>query len=151
MARRGAATDDQATPHLLAFCTHQTQEALLQVRISDKTNEIPVAQAVASRLRWRWRVLTAVALHTQTALIATIQVLGGDIVLTVKDNQPTLLVDLALFFTASPMPGRHAQTQDWQRGRYEVCNLTLSSDLSTYLATQSRWPSSRKSIASGGA
>lgn len=137
---RGAGTPDQTAPHLLAFCTHQTQETLLQVRVSDKTNEIPVAQAVAARLHWRGRVLTADALHTQTALVATLRALGGEVVLTVKDNQPALAADLALFFTAPPAPCRQAQTQDWQRGRHEVRDLMLSSDLSTYLETQSRWP-----------
>lgn len=137
---RGAGTDAQAAPHLLAFCTHETQETLLQVRVNDKTNEIPVAQAVAARLTWPGRVLTADALHTQTALVATMRALGGEVVLTVKDNQPTLAADLALFFAAPPTPCRQAQTQDWRRGRHEVRTLTLSSDLSTYLASHSRWP-----------
>lgn len=137
---RGARTDAQAAPHLLAFCTHETQETLLQVRVADKTNEIPVAQAVAARLHWQGRVLTADALHTQTALVATLRALGGEVVLTVKDNQPTLAADLALFFAAPPTPCRSAQTQDWQRGRQEIRTLALSSDLSAYLATDSRWP-----------
>lgn len=141
---RGATTSDQTAPHLLAFCTHQTQETLLQVRVSDKTNEIPVAQAVAARLHWQGRILTADALHTQTALVATLRALGGEVVLTVKDNQPELAADLALFFTdcfaAPPAPCRHAQTQDWQRGRHEIRDLWVSSDLSAYLATESRWP-----------
>lgn len=137
---RGAAADGQSAPHLLAFCTHETQETLLQVRVSDKTNEIPVAQAVASRLRWQGRVLTADALHTQTALVATMRALGGEVVLTVKNNQPTLAADLAALFADPLTSCRHASTQDWQRGRQEVRELWLSSDLSTYLATASRWP-----------
>lgn len=137
---RGARMDAQAAPHLLAFCTHQTQETLLQVRVSDKTNEIPVAQAVAARLPWRGRVLTADALHTQTALVATMRALGGEVVLTVKDNQPTLAADLTLFFAAPPTPACHAQTVDRQRGRQELRDLWVSSDLSAYLATDSRWP-----------
>ena len=43
---RGAALPGQVAPHLLAFCTHESQETLLQVRVSEKTNEIPVAQAL---------------------------------------------------------------------------------------------------------
>lgn len=43
---RGARTDEQAAPHLLSFRTHQSQETLLQVAVSEKTNEIPVAQAL---------------------------------------------------------------------------------------------------------
>ncbi len=136
----GAGTAAQAAPHLLAFCTHETQETLLQVRVSAKTNEIPVAQTSAARLTWQGRVLTADALHTQTALVATLRALGGEVVLTVKDNQPTLAADLALFFADLPTPARHAQTVDRRRGRQEIRDLWVSSDLATYLATHSRWP-----------
>jgi predicted transposase YbfD/YdcC len=137
---RGARTATTSAPHLLAFCTHETQETLLQVRVADKTNEIPVAQAVASRLNWRGRVCTADALHTQTAFVTTFHALGADVVLTVKDNQPTLAADLALLFADPRTPTTQAQTLDCHRGRRELRRLTLSSDLTTYLATQSRWP-----------
>lgn len=40
---RGAKQDGHSGPHLLSFCTHQSQEILLQMRVGDKTNEIPVA------------------------------------------------------------------------------------------------------------
>ena len=74
---RGAATDGQAAPHLLAFCTHETQETLLHVRVSDKINEIPVAQAVASRLQWQGRALTADALRLLLGLF-TSSAMPGD-------------------------------------------------------------------------
>ena len=35
---RGAATGEQKAPHLLSFCTHHSQEILLQVRVEEKTN-----------------------------------------------------------------------------------------------------------------
>lgn len=137
---RGAGSACGAAPHLLAFCTHQTQETLLQVRVADKTNEIPIAQAVAPRLRWQGRVCTADALHTQTAFVATICALGGDVVLTVKENQPTLAAALADLFADPRTTTTHAQTLDYGRGRRELRHLTLSTDLCAYLATQSRWP-----------
>lgn len=139
-AVRGAATADRAAPHLLAFCTHETQETLLQVRVADKTNEIPVAQAVAPQLRWQGRVCTADALHTQTAFVATIRAHGGDVLLTVKDNQPTLASDLALFFADAHIQTTHARTVDAHRGRRETRHLMVSSDLTAYLAAHSPWP-----------
>lgn len=137
---RGAGTARTAAPHLLAFCTHETQATLLQVRVADKSNEIPLAQAVAPRLAWQGRVCTADALHTQTAFVATIRALGGEVVLTVKDNQPTLAADLATLFADPRTATTQAQTLDYRRGRRELRQLTLSPDLATYLATQSRWP-----------
>jgi len=40
-----AHTDKHPAPHLLSFCTHASQENLLQVRVDKKTNEIPVLHA----------------------------------------------------------------------------------------------------------
>ncbi len=137
---RGAGTGEQAAPHLLAFCTHHSQETLRQVRVADKTNEIPVAQAILPRLRWRGRVCTADALHTQTAFVTTVRAPGGDVVLTVKGNQPTLAADLAALF-ADPLTSTcSAVTHDRQRGRHEVRSIRVSADLTASLATQSPWP-----------
>src|SRR5256886_1997825 len=58
-AVRGAATAEHKAPHLLAFCTHHRQETLLQVRVSQKTNEIPIAKAVLPCLPLQPRVYTA--------------------------------------------------------------------------------------------
>lgn len=137
---RGGGVGSSAAPHLLAFCTHHTQETLLQVRVADKTNEIPVAQATAPRLRWSGRVCTADALHTQTAFVAAIVAQGGDVVLSVKDNQPTLAADLALLFADALTHMTHAQTCDHHRGRHEVRQIQVSTDLNAYLATSSPWP-----------
>jgi hypothetical protein len=61
---RGARTDDHAAPHRLSFRTHQSQETLLQVAVSEKTNEIPVAHALLPCVPLAGRVCTADALHT---------------------------------------------------------------------------------------
>jgi hypothetical protein len=61
---RGARTAEGAAPHLLSFRTHQSQETLLQVAVCEKTNEIPVAQALLPCLPVAGRVFTADALHT---------------------------------------------------------------------------------------
>ncbi len=95
---RGARTITQAAPQLLSVSTHTTQETLVQVRISDKTNEIPIAQELLPHLALRGRVVTADALHTQTALAQCILAHGGAYLFTVKDNQPRLRAELAAYF-----------------------------------------------------
>ena len=47
---RGAALAEQPAPHLLACCTHQSHETVLQVPVASHTNEIPVAQALVPHL-----------------------------------------------------------------------------------------------------
>ncbi len=50
---RGARSGEKTAPHLLAFCTHHSQETFWQVRVDEKTNEIPVAKQVLPTLPLR--------------------------------------------------------------------------------------------------
>ena len=66
----------------------------------DKTNEIPVARQVLNRLELAGKLVLADALHTQSETAQ--QILyeqGGDYLLTVKGNQPTLQATLQTLFT----------------------------------------------------
>ena len=62
----------------------------------------------------------------------------GDVVLTVKANQPTLYDDLATYFADPEACFEQASTTDYQRGRMEVCSIKVSSALNDYLSTT--WP-----------
>ena len=135
---RGAAVvlpdGNRQAPHLLSVSGHTSQETFLQVRVADKTNEIPVAQALLPYLPLRGRVVTADALHTQTAFAQGVLDQGGDYLLCVKGNQPTLYADIALAFadpatTCSPL----TTTLDRCRGRTEVRRLRTTTDLNAYL------------------
>lgn len=134
---RGARTEKQGAPHLLSFRTHQSQETLLQVAVSEKTNEIPVAQALLPCLPLAGRVCTADALHTQKEFMQCVAALGGKTVLTVKNNQPTLYADLATYF-ADPHASCLADTTlDFQRGRIEKRDIRVSTEMNGYLK---EWP-----------
>lgn len=135
---RGAGTEEQSAPHFLSFCTHHSQETLLQVRVSEKTNEIPVAQEMLAHLPVLHRVCTADALHTQTEFMRVIHELGAETVLTVKDNQPTLRADLLTYFADPHASVQTATTTDRHRGRTEVRTLRVSTEMNAYLAL--RWP-----------
>jgi hypothetical protein len=50
---RGARSGEQPAPHLLAFVTHHSQETFWQVRVDEKTNEIPEARAGAADVTHR--------------------------------------------------------------------------------------------------
>jgi predicted transposase YbfD/YdcC len=135
---RGARTSTESAPHLLAFCTHQSHETLLQVAVDKKTNEIPVAQALLPPLPLARRVCTADALHTQIAFMRLVHEQQADTVLMVKENQPPLLADLVTYF-ADPA-ARYVQAETWDRhpGRLEVRRLKASAKLTAYLAPT--WP-----------
>ena len=135
---RGAAVQGpdgtRTAPHLLSVSGHQSQATLIQVRVDGKTNEIPSAQALLPYLPVRGRVVTADALHTQTAFAQVVLDQGGDYLLCVKGNQPTLYDDIALAF-ADPATccSPTVCTTDRRRGRTEVRSLRTTTDLNGYL------------------
>lgn len=140
-AVRGAACTEHKAPHLLSFFTHESQETLLQVRVSEKTNEIPIAKAVLPCLPKHPRVYTADALHTHAAFMEVAHAHSGASLLTVKGNQPTLFVDLATYF-ADPdtVIALYEQdcTIDRHRGRTETRTIEVSCGMNDYLAPT--WP-----------
>lgn len=135
---RGARAGQQTAPHLLAFVTHHSQETFWQVRVDEKTNEIPVAKQILPILPIHRRVCTADALHTHAEFICLMHELQAETVLTVKGNQPTLSADLATYFADPQARYLHAETVDRRRGRIEVRTIKVSTEMNAYLAPC--WP-----------
>ena len=135
---RGARHGEQAAPHLLSFVTHQSQETFWQVRVDEKTNEIPVAKQVLPSLPIASRVCTADALHTHADLLDLLHEQGAEAILTVKGNQPTLYADLHTYFADPAAQYQQAETVDRRRGRIEVRTLRVSTEMNRYLAAT--WP-----------
>jgi Domain of unknown function (DUF4338)/DDE_Tnp_1-associated len=79
---------------LTALCV-PSQYYLASAIVDTKTNEIPVAQRLFEELNLQDRFVSLDALHTQTETARGIVLeAGGDYLLTVKDNQPTLRQNL---------------------------------------------------------
>ena len=132
---------------LTAFC-HEHGVVLAQEPIErgeEKSEaELTVAPALVARVAWPGRVLTGDALFCQRDLCAQVLAAGGDYLLLVKENQPTLYADIALLFDPPATLGpaelvdrREAATHDRGHGRqHEVRQLVASTDLTDYL----HWP-----------
>jgi len=116
----------------------------MQVRVRDKTTEIPVAQALLPRLPLRGRVVTADALHTQTARAQVIVDHGASSILCVTGNQPRLSAELACYFDDPQATAVSATTIDRRRGRTETRTLHVTTRLSAYLARYVAFPRLRQ-------
>lgn len=93
---RGSGQGATRPQHLLAVVTHDTQSTLAQTAVGEKTNEIPTLRELLAPLDLQARVVTADALHTQAETARyLIEEKGADYVLTVKDNQRTMLRSLS--------------------------------------------------------
>jgi predicted transposase YbfD/YdcC len=122
----------------------QAQETVADKQSIDKAEaELSVAPNLIKRLDWHGRVLTGDALLCQRSICKLVVSLGGDYLLIVKENQPTLHEDIRLLF--DPPPGlalpltdrREVKTVEHGHGRHhDTRRLIASTDLVGY----SDWP-----------
>lgn len=110
---------DGATPgvHLVSAYAPHVKAVLAQLRVDAKTNEHKAALELLGVLKVKDKVVTGDAMFTHRDFCAAVVAGGGDYVLPVKDNQPTLLKDVTTAFAEpeaglSPPPGRAARGRD---------------------------------------
>ena len=137
---RGAGTADALAPHLLSVSTHSTQETLLQARVAEKTNEIPIARDLLPTLPLAGRVVTADALPTCAETAQALLAQDADYLLVVKGNQPTLYAECAAYFSDPTARVGRATTVDRRRGRTETRTLYVTTRLNAHLTRYSRVP-----------
>ena len=94
-ALRGSRQQQQRCVHLLSAIGHESGSVLNQVKVADKSNEIPALKPLLDPVPLQGKVVTGDALHTQ---VETARYLIEDkqahYVFTVKDNQPGLKEDI---------------------------------------------------------
>lgn len=149
-AQRGRLTFGTAgcPVHALSAFLHEQGIVLAHepIDIDEQTDkaeaELTVAPALVARVDWRGRVLTGDALFCQRKLCQQVLDAGGDYLLIVKENQPTLLDDIRLLF--DPPAGtpplddrREATTIEQGHGRQNDRRYLIAS---TDLVGYSDWP-----------
>ena len=90
---RGARTrgsGQQSAPHLVAAFDHTAGAVLGQVAVTAKSNEIPAVRTLLASFDLTNTVVSMDAMHAQTDTAAAITNAGGDYLVTVKGNQPSL-------------------------------------------------------------
>src|SRR5947209_1352374 len=98
-----------ALPAILAMAVaailsnHLSVLAIAERGADKAEGELTVAPALLARVDWRGRALTGDALVCQRPLCRQVVEAGGDHLLLVKENQPTLHHDIQLLF--DPPPG----------------------------------------------
>jgi predicted transposase YbfD/YdcC len=94
-----------------------------------------VAPQLRRRVRLAGRLLSGDALYCQRALCRQVRQAGGDYLFAVKENQPTLLADVALLFTDPPPGERFLQARAVTKhsGRLQERRLRASAALAEYL------------------
>ncbi len=84
---RGSRDGDKKGVHLLSVVMHGSSVVVAQMRVSDKTNEIPCVKPLLANLDIAGAVVTADAMHTQMETARhLVEDRKADYVLTVKDH-----------------------------------------------------------------
>jgi predicted transposase YbfD/YdcC len=104
--------------HVVSAWAGQSGITLGQVAVAAKANEITAMPEVLKLLDLHEKIVTIDAMGCQKAIAETIVTGGGDYVLAVKDNQPTLHAELQAAFAQAPAPKLRSSrvTTTWDKG-----------------------------------
>lgn len=141
-ALRGSARCGAEDAHLLSAFSQRLGVVLGQVAVPDKTNEITAIDDLLARLVLTGWVITTDALFTQTDIAQTIRDAGGDYLMEVKGNQPTLHAELTLLFADAGAPCSRAVERRMHGGRIEQRSLRASTELTGCVG----WPGMAQAV-----
>jgi predicted transposase YbfD/YdcC len=109
--------------HVVSAWAGQSGITLGQVAVAAKSNEITAMPELLKLLDLHEKIVTTDAMGCQKTIAETIVAGGGDYILAVKDNQPTLQAEIQAAFAQAPAPplrsSRVATTFDQGHGRVE--------------------------------
>ena len=128
--------------HLLSAFSQRLGVVLGQVAVPDKSNEITAIDDLLARLMLTGWVVTTDALFTQTGIAQTICDAGGDYLMAVKGNQPTLHADVVLLFADPDTASACAQETRMHGGRIERRTLWASTELTGFV----NWPGMAQAV-----
>ena len=128
---RGSGSGKLKALHLVSAWASANQLTLGQVAVDDKSNEITAIPQLLELLCIKGALVTIDAMGCQKEIAAKIRDAGGDYILTVKDNQPTLHDDLRNAFIHAfetdfkGLDHDQFETKDRGHGRRETRTYTI--------------------------
>jgi len=148
--------DKSGMSHLVSAFVRENQAVFGQLAVEDKSNEIDAIPKLLALLDIRGAVVTLDALGTQRVIAQTIIEGGGDYVLALKENQPTLCQKAENLMneaeldrlksgetTSDGSDGRvrygFVQTVDGDHGRIETRRVLVSDEIEALGKTAGEW------------
>ena len=134
---RGSRTSKLGALHLVSAWATANHLSLGQVAVAEKSNEITAIPQLLELLDVHGAFVSIDAMGCQKEIAAKIRARGGDYVLSVKDNQPTLLQDIQNTFAQAfdtdfaGLEHDQYETKDKGHGREECRHYTVIYDPAT--------------------
>jgi predicted transposase YbfD/YdcC len=123
LRRTGRSTPKLKALHVVSAWAGQTGITLGQVAVDAKSNEITAMPQLLELLDLRDKIVTTDAMGCQKAIAETIVAGGGEYILAVKDNQPSLHTEIQTAFATAATPSARSSrlytTEDHGHGREE--------------------------------
>jgi predicted transposase YbfD/YdcC len=143
-ALRGSRGPDGTCLHLVSAWAYEHRLSLAQFAVADKSNEITAIPKILKMLDLHGALVSIDAMGCQKDIVQEIRVGGGDYLLALKENQPTLYADVRTCFETALMGEfegvKHAvfTTEEINHGRYEKRVYTVIYEPEG-LSTQAEW------------
>jgi predicted transposase YbfD/YdcC len=143
----GSKSEDKKALHVVTAFASDLQLVLGQLATDEKSNEITAITKLLEMFCKKGMIITIDAMGTQTNIAQTIIGLGGEYVLALKGNQPSLLNDVTLFMETEVMTqnkdtlrenGQYQRTIEKGHGRIETRECFVSHDIG-WLDSATNW------------
>lgn len=126
--------------HLVSAWASTQRLVLCQEAVDAKENECAAMLAILARLGLKGALVTIDAIATNPAIAEAITQAGGDYVLALKRNQPTLHDEVARYFADPATTGlKTLEVTDKDHGRIETRRYTVSQDVD-WMTGERRFP-----------
>lgn len=126
--------------HLVSAWASTQRLVLCQEAVDAKENECAAILAILARLSIKGALVTIDAIATNPEVAAAITKGGGDYVLALKRNQPTLHDEVARYFADPATTGLQAiEITDKDHGRIETRRYSVSREID-WLTSDRRYP-----------
>lgn len=135
---RGSASDDHKPYHILSAYCQNNHIVLGDVCLADKCNEITSFHDLVKIVDIEGAVVTGDAMFCNRKIAGKIKEKGGDYVLCVKENQPSLLDEMQSHMESADNC-QECTTTDKGHGRIEVREYKMSTNIDSY-ENRGDWP-----------
>lgn len=140
LRRSGDSATSSKPLHLVSAWASSERLVLCQEAVDDKENECTAILAILGRLSLKGALVTIDAIATNPAIAEAITEAGGDYVLALKRNQPSLHGDVVRYFDDPANAGLETlEFTDKDHGRIETRRYTVSHDVD-WLLSDRRYP-----------
>jgi len=130
LRRSGDSALGQKPLHLVSAWASTQRLVLCQEAVDAKENECAAILAILDRIDMTGTLVTIDAIATNPAIATAITERGGDYVLALKRNQPSLHNEVAQYFADPATTGLQSlEIADKDHGRIEIRRYTVSHDV----------------------